>query len=152
MNCPWLNSCLQGKRKFLLRITCLDLTEYFLFLRCTYRYMCLHFKDKNITNGYEVNFHSFIHMYICVYVFTFIYIYTGFPDGSASKESGCNTGDRGDAGSIPGLEDPLGDSMVTHSSILAWRNDGPRSLVDYSPKGSKELGTTERLSARTHTF
>ena len=50
-----------------------------------------------------------------------------------------------------GWEDPLGESMVTHSSILAWRIHGPRSLVDYSPKGRKELGTTERLSACTHT-
>ena len=28
----------------------------------------------------------------------------GFPDGSAGKEYGCNTGDTGDVGSIPGLE------------------------------------------------
>ena len=27
----------------------------------------------------------------------------GFPDGSVGKESACNAGDTGDAGSIPGL-------------------------------------------------
>ena len=32
-----------------------------------------------------------------------------------------------------GLEDPLGKEMATHSSILAWKIHGQRSLVDYSP-------------------
>ena len=31
----------------------------------------------------------------------------GFPGGSAVKESACNAGDTGDAGLIPGWEDPL---------------------------------------------
>ena len=33
----------------------------------------------------------------------------------------CSAGDSGDAGLIPGLEDPLKEGMATHSSILAWR-------------------------------
>ena len=41
-------------------------------------------------------------------------IHTGFSGG---KESTCNAGD---AGSIPGLEEPLEEEMTTHSSILAW--------------------------------
>ena len=41
-----------------------------------------------------------------------------FPGGSDSKESAYNAGDQG---SIPGLEDPLEESMATHSSILAER-------------------------------
>ena len=44
-----------------------------------------------------------------------------------------------------GQEDPLEKEMATHSSILAWKIHGWRSLVDYSPWGSKELDTTERL-------
>ena len=32
-----------------------------------------------------------------------------------------NAGDIRDAGSISGLEDPLGERMATHTSILAWR-------------------------------
>ena len=32
-----------------------------------------------------------------------------------------------------GREDPLGKEMATHSSILAWRIHGRRSLVGYSP-------------------
>ena len=44
-----------------------------------------------------------------------------------------------------GLEDPLEKEMTTHSSILAWRTPGRRSLVGYSPRGRKESDTTERL-------
>ena len=46
-------------------------------------------------------------------------IYIAFPGGSDGKESACNAGD---LGSIPGLgRCPGGESMATHSSILAWR-------------------------------
>ena len=42
-----------------------------------------------------------------------------------------------------GREDPLEKGMAIHSSILAWRIGGQRSLVGYSPWGGKELDTTE---------
>ena len=45
----------------------------------------------------------------------------GFLGGSVGKEFTCNVRDKGDVGSIPGLEDPLEEGMVTHSSILVWR-------------------------------
>ena len=45
-------------------------------------------------------------------------MFSEFPGGSDGKESACNSGD---LGSIPGLEDPLGKGMATHSSIIAWR-------------------------------
>ena len=35
--------------------------------------------------------------------------------------------------------------MATHSSTLAWKIHGRRSLVGYSPWGRKESDTTERL-------
>ena len=41
----------------------------------------------------------------------------GLPRWLSGKESAY---DAGDAGSIPGREDPLEEEMVTHSSILAW--------------------------------
>ena len=41
---------------------------------------------------------------------------TVLSDGSTGKESTCNAGDTG----FPGLQDPLEESMATHSSILAW--------------------------------
>ena len=40
------------------------------------------------------------------------------PGGSVVKNPPTNTGD---AGSIPGQEEPLKQEMATHSSILAWR-------------------------------
>jgi len=48
-----------------------------------------------------------------------------------------------------GGEDPLEESMATHSSILAWEIPWQRSLVGYSPWGQKELGTTEHTPAST---
>ena len=53
-------------------------------------------------------------------------------------------------GSIHGQEDPLEKEMATHSSILAWRIHGWRSLVGYSPRGRKELDMTEWLHFHFH--
>ena len=39
-----------------------------------------------------------------------------------------------------GWEDPLEEAMATHSSILAWKSHGQRSLEGYSPWGHKESG------------
>ena len=36
-----------------------------------------------------------------------------------------------------GWEDTLGKGMATHSSILAWRSHGQRSLASYSPQGRR---------------
>ena len=44
-----------------------------------------------------------------------------------------------------GQEDPMEKAMAIHSSPLAWKFHGWRSLVGYSPWGHKELDTTERL-------
>ena len=44
-----------------------------------------------------------------------------------------------------GQEDPLEKEMATHSRTLAWKSHGWRSLICYSPRGHKELDTTERL-------
>ena len=41
-----------------------------------------------------------------------------------------------------GQEVPLEEVMAVHSSILAWRTHGRRSLVGYSPQGGKESDTT----------
>ena len=48
-----------------------------------------------------------------------------------------------------GWEDPMEESMATHSSILAWRI--PKDRGAYSPWGLKELDTTEQLRTQhTH--
>ena len=41
--------------------------------------------------------------------------------------------------------------MATHSSTLAWKFHGQKSLVQYSPWGHKEPDTTEQLNTQTHT-
>ena len=42
-----------------------------------------------------------------------------------------------------GREDPLEKGTAAHSSVLAWRIHGQRSLVGYSPWGCQELDMTE---------
>ena len=42
-----------------------------------------------------------------------------------------------------GLEDPLKKGMTIHSSILAWKSHGQRSLVGASPWGGKKSDTAE---------
>ena len=44
-----------------------------------------------------------------------------------------------------GQEDPLEKEMATHSSTLAWKIRGWRSLVGHSPWGCKESDMTEQL-------
>ena len=65
------------------------------------------------------------------------------------KNSPINAGDMRDLGSIPG-EDPLGEGIATHSSILAWRipwteePSGPRS------QGHKSQTRLRRVSTHAH--
>ena len=49
-----------------------------------------------------------------------------------------------------GWEDPLEKEMETHSSTLAWKIHGQRSLVCYSPWGHRESDMTQ--SSFTFTF
>ena len=44
-----------------------------------------------------------------------------------------------------GWEDILEKEMATHSSIFAWRIPWTEEPAGYSPRGCKELDTTERL-------
>ena len=61
------------------------------------------------------------------------------PGGSEGKASACNAGD---LSSIPGSGRSPGEEMATHSSTLAWKSHGWRSLVGYSPQGGKESDRT----------
>ena len=66
-----------------------------------------------------------------------------------SKESTGNAEIQETQVRFPGWEDPLGEGVVTHSSILAWRI--PMGLVGYSPQDHQESDTTE-ATALTHSF
>ena len=68
---------------------------------------------------------------LAAFVF-YLLLLTLFPCGSDGKASDYNAG-------------PLEKEMTTHSSMLAWKSHGRRSLVGYSPWGRKESDTTERL-------
>ena len=48
-----------------------------------------------------------------------------------------------------GWEDPLEEEISTHSSILAGKFQGQRSLAGYSPWGHKESDTTKQLSMQS---
>jgi len=50
-----------------------------------------------------------------------------------------------------GQEGPLEKEMATHSSILAGKFHGQRSLAGCSPWGCEESDMIERTCARTHT-
>ena len=57
-------------------------------------------------------------------------IYTGFLDDSAGKESACNAGDTGGAGSIPELgRSPWKRKWQTTPGFLPGKFHGQRSLV-----------------------
>ena len=45
-----------------------------------------------------------------------------------------------------GQKDPLEKGMATHSTVLAWRIHGQRSLVGYNPWGHKDSDMTEQLT------
>ena len=54
-------------------------------------------------------------------------------------QSPAKAGDTRDAGSIPGLGSSLEKEMAIHSSILAWKSQGQKSLTDNSQLGRKRV-------------
>ena len=69
----------------------------------------------------------------------------GFPGGSDSKESACNTRD---PGLIPRSERSPGEGMAIHSSILAWRIPWKEE-----PSGLQSMGLQRiRHNEATNTF
>ena len=70
----------------------------------------------------------------------------GFPGGSAAKNLPAMQETQENADSIPGSgRSPEG----RNGNPLAWRIQGHRSLMDYSPQSRKESDATEQLSMYT---
>ena len=69
----------------------------------------------------SVALHSGLKKIFFFFFFTIVKHSMGLPDGSAGKDSACDAGDTGDAGSIPGWARSPGGGNATHSSILAWK-------------------------------
>ena len=59
-----------------------------------------------------------------------------------------NSGDRGEAVSIPGSEDPLEQEMAMHSSILAWKFSWTEEPDRLQSMGPQESDTAEKLSTK----
>ena len=71
----------------------------------------------------------------------------GFPGGAVVNSLPASAVDTEDAGSIPGLEDPLKKETATHSSILPWRIPWTEEWGGYRPWDHKASGRTEWPSA-----
>ena len=63
-------------------------------------------------------------------------VFLGFPGGSDGKESSCNTG-------VLGWIPELGEHGNPRQYSCLENLHGQRSLAGYSPRGQKELDTTE---------
>ena len=61
-------------------------------------------------------------------------------------------GDARDISESLGGEDPLEKEIATHSSILAGKSHGQRSLLGYSPWGHKESDTCLHAHTGWHLF
>ena len=61
---------------------------------------------------------------------------TGFPGGTSGKEPVASAGDVRDWIPLLGGEDPLEESMATHSSITAWRIPRIEEPGGLQPMGS----------------
>ena len=86
---------------------------------------------------------------MCVFFFFFFFVGGASQVALEVKNLPASAGDTRDVCLILGWEDPLESKMATHSSILAGKFHGQRSLAGYSPWGHKESDTTEHT--HTHT-
>ena len=84
-----------------------------------------------------------------VHLYLFSSTHMGFPDDSVI--SICLVMQETWVSSL-GWEDLLEEEMATHSSILAWKIHGQRSLAGYSPRGSQRVGHDWEQHPYTHTF
>ena len=77
-------------------------------------------------------------------------VFLGFPCDPDGKESACNSGD---LASMPGLRRSPGGGHGNPVQYSCLENPyGQRSLAGYSPLGTKELDTAERLSTAEHSM
>ena len=76
-----------------------------------------------------------------------MYIYI-FPGGSVIKNPPAYAGDAGDLGLIPGSGRPLRRKWQPTPVLLTGESRGQRSLLGYSPRGSKQVDT---VSDKAHT-
>ena len=74
----------------------------------------------------------FSHPVDCLFI-----LLMGLPRWLSRLKSPCNAGD---AGSIPGSEDPLEEGMATHSTVLVWRIPRTEKPGRLQSMGSQRVG------------
>ena len=72
--------------------------------------------------------------------FVFSSLEQGFLRGPVGKESACSVGDTGDAGWVPGQEEPMEEEMKTHFSIPTGKIPWTKEPSGLQSKGSKRGG------------
>ena len=70
----------------------------------------------------------------------------GFPGGSALKNPPATQEAKEMRVWSLGREDPLEEGMATHSSVLAGKSHGQRSLMGYDPWGHTQSDLTEAVT------
>ena len=100
----------------------------FLLLRCMSYLFILEIKPFLLASFANI----FSHSVDCLFI-----LLKGLPRWLSSNKSPCNAGD---AGSIPGSEDPLKEGMATHSSILAWRISWAEEAGRLQSMGLQKVG------------
>ena len=90
--------------------------------------------------------HTRVCVCVCVCIHTYIW---GFPGGSVSEESTCNSGDLVSISEL-GRSPREGNGYPLHYSCLENPSHGQRNLAGYSARGHKDSDTTERLSTHTN--
>ena len=79
-------------------------------------------------------------------------IYMGLPWWLSGRESACNAGDTGEAGSIPGLGRSLEECVAIHSSFLPGEYHGQRNLAGYIHRVTKNQTWLKQLSTRSYIY
>jgi len=92
-------------------------------------------------------------MYMCVYIYVYINIYSHFLMAQMVKESACNVG----GFQSLGQEDPLEKGMATHSSILAWEilwaeDPGRLQYMGSQRAGPNSANNTAHIHTYKHTL
>ena len=75
----------------------------------------------------------------------------GFPNGSVGKESVCNIGDTGDAGSIPGLRRSPGEGNGNPLHYSCLKNPMDRGVWQTSVQGVTKSQTQLSMHAQATT-
>ena len=128
----WATSCISAK-EFSLQ----PAWWFCLWSKCLWRDGMTGTERNATVSWLQSNFYKSV---IEIWVFSASLAYVGFPGDSVGKESTWNAGD---LGLIPSSARSPGEGNGNPLQYSCLESHGQRSLVGYSPRGRKELNTTE---------